>query len=337
MTVNFIDGFMSNLRGKGVVRANRYLVLIQPNQNVATSLGYSPQEITQRLALTCSSVALPSKSFMTHEVNITQPSRLVPYAINSNNTAGASIEFYVLGDMFEKNIFEMWQNLIIDPQTKQQSYYEDYTKYSTVIIAEIPNMVPSLDAALASMIFENQISGIRLTEIYPYNFTVNGGNQSYGQTNEPLKVKVDFMYREISRIGEPKIPGITDATKIVDENGNFTQETIKETAASMQNRIGLVRNSGISSIIHEDTAAGLLAESRANNKEAQRRISLSNLENIQNQKKNYLTNSTLRGVDGNVFDPQRDGLPAQNPNDEISQLFTQALSFVSQGQGFLGF
>jgi hypothetical protein len=335
MPVNFIDGFMSNLRGKGLAKANRYLVLIQPNQFVASSLGYNSEEIKQRLALTCSSVALPSKSFMTHDISITQPARLVPYAINSNNSAGASIEFHVLGDMFEKNIFEMWQNIIIDPVSKQQSYYDDYTKGSSIVIAELPNMVPSLDAALASIVFENRISGVRLTEIYPYNFTINGGNQSYAAVSEPLKVKVDFMFREITKLGEPKIPGITEDMKIVDENGNFTREMVKETAKSISARVGLLRNIDKKFNIPGISDA-LITDSAQDYQYFQRTETESNLEKIEYRNKNFRKNSTLRGIEGNVFDPQRDGLPAQNPNDEISQLFTQGLAFVSQGQGFLG-
>lgn len=312
MAVNFLDGFMSNMRGKGFARANRYLVLIQPNQQVASQLGYKSEEIKQRLAMTCSSASLPSKSFMTHDIIITQPPRLVPYAINSNNTSGASFEFYVLGDMFEKNVFEMWQNLIIDPITKQQSYYNDYAVGSSIVIAELPNIVPSLDAALNAIAEQNLVSGIRLTEIYPYNFTVNGGTQNYGQAQEPLKVKVDFMYREVTRITEPKITNIDDGMRMVDENGNFTSQNVADTAAAIR-------------------------ESLKDFEESQRRESESGLEKALAAKEYNQSQNVPRGVDGRILYAKPDGLPAHNPNDEISQLLRQGLSFVSQGIGFLGF
>jgi hypothetical protein len=335
MPVNFVDGFMANMRDKGFARANRYLVLIQPNPTVAASLGYSSEEIKQRLSMTNLAVTLPQKSFLTHEVNITQPTQYVPYGINSNNSAGVSFEFYVLGDMFEKNVFEMWQNLIIDPVTKQQSYYNDFAKGSSIIIVELPNIVPSFEAALESITSQDLVSGIRLTEIYPYNFTVNGGAQSYASSTEPLKVKVDFMYREIGRINEPKIRGIDSAMRIVDENGNFTRQTVRETAESILSRAELLRNIN-QTYSRSDVVQATLQDAQNDFKESQKRESKTSLEKAYSRQKYNQSQNVPRGVDGRLINPKVDGLPNTNPNDEISQLLTKGLAFISQGQGFLG-
>lgn len=234
---NFIDAFISNMATKGFVKPNRFLVMVEPNIAIARSLGYSPEEIKQRLMVTCASASLPSKSFLTHEEPITHPNRMIPYGINVNNNSGASFEFHVLGDMFEKNIFEMWQNMIIDPQTKQQSFYDDYAKGSTLTVIQIPNIIKSFEGALEALASNGSLSGMRLTEIYPYNFTVNGGSQNYGQSQESMKVKVDFMYHEIYPLREmPFRRSIDDAVRRVDRNGNFTTEQIRETAQSLLTR-----------------------------------------------------------------------------------------------------
>jgi hypothetical protein len=333
MAVNFIDGFMSNMRDKGFVKSNRYLVLIQPNPSVAASLGYSSEEIKQRLAMTCSSASLPTKGFLTHEIIFTQPSRLVPYAINSNNSSGASFEFYVLGDMFEKNVFEMWQNLIIDPVTKQQSYYDNYAAGSSIIVAEIPNIVPSFEAAMEVMSKQNLISGIRLTEIYPYNFTINGGTQTTAQQTEPLKVKVDFMFREIVQISEPRIPEIASGMRMVNDNGNFTRQVVRETAASILSRAALLRSSK-SVYTRNDVVDTTLQEAQNDFKESQRKAATTSIEKAEIRRQYNQSANVPRGVDGRLIQPKVDGLPQENPNDEISQLLTKALSFVAQGQGF---
>jgi hypothetical protein len=335
MPINFIDGFLANMRDKGFAKSNRYLVLVEPNPFVAARLGYSSEEIKQRLAMTCSSATQPSKSFMTHEIQITQPTRLVPYAINTNNSSGASFEFYVLGDMFEKNIFQMWQNLIIDPLTKEQSYYDDFAKGSSIIIAQMPNIVPSFEAGLQAMSEQNLISGLRMTEIYPYNFTVNGGSQNYSQSNEPLKVKVDFMFRDITQISEPKPVGIDSSMRIVDENGNFTRQTVRETADSILARSALMRNIG-NTYTRNDVVQATLRDAQNDFKENQRNLAKTSLEKAEARRKYNQSQNVPRGVDGRLLNPKVDGLPATNPNDEISSLLRQGLSFIAQGQGFLG-
>jgi len=226
MTARFIDSFIANMKYKGFAKANRYLVLVEPNPYVASKLGFNASTIKQRLAMTCSSVAQPSKSFMTHEMSVTQPVRLIPYGINTNNSAGVSVEFNVLGDYFEQNIFQIWQNLIIDPVTKQQSYYDDYAKGSSMIIAQVPNNISSYEEGLKALVETEEISGLRLSEIYPYNFTVNGGSQNYASATEPLKIKVDFMFREITEVKEPKLSDPNSGLILVDENGNRLEQEI---------------------------------------------------------------------------------------------------------------
>jgi len=277
MTIKFVDSFIANMRDKGFAKANRYLVLIQPNPYVASQIGIPANSITQRLAMTCASVSQPSKSFTTHEMSVTQPVRLIPYGINTNNSSGVSVEFYVLGDMFEKNMFQMWQNIIIDPTTKQQSYYDDYAKGSSIIIAQMPNIVSSFEGGLKAMVELEQIAGIKLSEIYPYNFTVNGGSQNYASATEPLKVKVDFMFREITLIKEPKPSDINSGIRLVDDNGNFRIQQIRPTAEDILARSQLLRQAE-NVYTRNDVVRATLEEAQRDFAENQRRQAQMQLE-----------------------------------------------------------
>jgi hypothetical protein len=87
------------------------------------------------------------------------------------------------------------------------------------VIVELPNSIKDLEEGIGYSYNQNA-SGIRLTEIYPYNLSVNNGTQSYDQTTDALKIKVDFMYREITKISQPRISNINEGLYLVDENGN---------------------------------------------------------------------------------------------------------------------
>jgi hypothetical protein len=128
--------------------------------------------------------------------------------------------------------------------TKEQSYYDDYTKGSSIIIAQMPNIVSSFEGGLKAMVELEQIAGIKLTEIYPTNFSVNGGSQNYASTTEPLKVKVDFMYREITLIKEPKQSNYTDDLLLVDDNGNARGQ-VRPVAEDIIARLGSPRQTTI--------------------------------------------------------------------------------------------
>jgi|694.fasta_scaffold11724_4 hypothetical protein len=301
-------------------------MLIDVPPSVARYLGYSSIEIKERLALTVSSVTLPAKSFFTHEMDISTPTRLIPYGINSNNTSGISFEFNVLTDMFEKNLFEKWQNLIVDPKTKQVGFYDDYAKSCSIYIMQLPSFVQSLDQAIEFLGQDLGANSIKLTEVYPYSVVLNNGSLNYTQSIEPLKMKVDFMYREVLRGGESPAKDI--GIPVIDSQGRFTR-TLKDPSEIpfVNSNENFVRN-GLVNVTAEDAIRDW--------EQIQRRETQSMLEKIEERKKYDQRSNVPKGVDGRLIKPKVDGLPGQNPNDEIRNIFNQALTFISQGQGFLG-
>ena len=51
MTARFIDSFIANMKYKGFAKANRYLVLIEPNPYVASKLGFNASTIKMSMNL----------------------------------------------------------------------------------------------------------------------------------------------------------------------------------------------------------------------------------------------------------------------------------------------
>lgn len=222
---NFNQIMMSLMRLKGFARPNRYVAFITPNPYVSqTYLNfYSPMDIMQRLAMTCFSANVPAKTIQTHEMKVALPTRNVPYGYDTNNSGGAAFDFYCLGDYFEKTIFESWQRGIVDPQTKQLDYYNNYAVGSSIYIVQFPTDIGDLDDVAGGIENQNvgsRLTGVQLTEVYPKTVTINDGALSHEAASAPLKVRVDFMYRDIIKINEPARVNIQDGIVNVNDNGN---------------------------------------------------------------------------------------------------------------------
>lgn len=309
-----------------MMRPNRFIMMLDVPFNISNLLGYGTIEIRERLALTVSSISLPAKSFMTHDMAISTPNRLIPYGLNTNNSSGASFEFHVLADMFEKNLFEKWQNLIVNPTTKESGFYNSYAKDSSISIVQLPNWAQDTETAIRILGEDIGTHTIKLTEVYPYNIQLNNGSQNYGQSTDSLKMKVDFMYREIRRGNEAK--PIRPGVPALDNNGNFVA-TIPDGAG-----LEIVDDNG--NFVRDGLVSTTIEDTRRDWEELQRREAQSMLEKIEARKKYDQSRNVPRGVDGRLINPQTDGLPARNPNDEIREILNQGLAFISQGQGFLG-
>lgn len=321
MTQPFIDTFLSQIRDKGFVKQNRFVAFIRPNQYVASRyLGYGGQSlaISQRLAVTCFSATIPTPSVMTTEFGITIPSRLVPYALNTNNQSGASFEFYCLGDMFEKELFPRWIEGIINPKTREPDYYDNYTKGSEIDLVIVPNIVKTFDeivdfVSTASRRRARELSGFTFTEVYPYIYSYNNGSMNYSASTSPTTVKVDFMYREIIPFNRPDDSGPSDprtnlpVVEIGDTQTSLFQREIQEFSL--------------------DDAYREYGQAQKRNLSAQ--YEKKRVAELYNQ-----TSNVPRGVDGKLLNPKVDGLPAENPNDRIRSALFGALSFVDQARGF---
>lgn len=327
-----IDSFLSAIKNHGFVKSNRFMAFIHPNQYVSTRLGYtSPlSNITSRLALTCFSAAVQTPTFMTHDFNVTNPQRLIPYAMNTNNASGMGMEFYCLGDYFEKEFFHRWQRIIVDPMSREVAYYDDYTKGSKIDIVLLPNIVRDFETLADYMATstdpkEFRLPGYTFTEVYPYMYSYNGGNVNYAPNTSSANVKVDFMFRDMHPFGwAPDAPPNEIANV-----GAFKPFTDKDTLKKVYTPDGAWKK-----LYNAEAAKAEWQQSQRDFTEYQRKLNT-----IDYEKKIVLegynqSRNIQRGVDGKLLNPKVDGLPAENPNDRIRSALFGALSFVQQAQGF---
>lgn len=311
MSQPFIDTFLSEIRDKGLVKSNRFVAFIRPNGYVASRyLGYngSSLAISQRLAVTCFSASIPSPSLLTHDANISYPTRLVPYAKSSNNQSGATFEFYCLGDMFEKEIFPKWIGGIINPETKEADFYDNYTTGSEIDLILVPNIVQSYDEIVEFISTTSsrggKMSGFTFTEVYPYTYAYNNNAVNYQATTAPATVKVDFMFRDILPFG--RLPA-GRSLEIGNSDTSLFRKEIKEYS---------------------------LAQAQRDFNESQRRELTSRYEKEKVAEAYNQSRNIPRGVDGKLLNPKVDGLPEENPDDRIRSALFGALSFLQQGKGF---
>lgn len=76
------------------------------------------------LQFLCENVALPTKSLSAGEKSIYGISYQMPYKVAYQEL---SMTFMLTDDMAQKKFFDAWQNKIIDPDSGNLKFYEDYT------------------------------------------------------------------------------------------------------------------------------------------------------------------------------------------------------------------
>ena len=94
------------------------------SQDIATLMGEDHD-----LRYLCENVALPTKSIMGVDKMIYGLNYQMPYRHTFPEVA---MTFYCTKNMREKKIFDKWQEMIVNPNTGDLSFYEDYTCDITV-------------------------------------------------------------------------------------------------------------------------------------------------------------------------------------------------------------
>jgi hypothetical protein len=100
----------------------------------------------------------------------------------SNHThSGLVINYYLSEDLRERTIFEIWQNLIFDPITKQHGYYDD-----TVSIIDIVKYNSN---------WKEQLT-YRLHDAYPTNISAI----ELGEEGNIAQISVTFNYKNFTKL-----------------------------------------------------------------------------------------------------------------------------------------
>ncbi len=164
-----LDGLANN----GFTYANRYEVEITiPNG-----------ADTRELQIRCETISLPGRNLRTvGDFNIYGP----PIEVVQGNTFGEiSASFYLSKNMNERIIMENWQDSVINPETYDLSYYNEYTGVMKIFLLDRDKD-------------EKRIYGVELFDVYPKAIEVIP--LSHASPNTINKLGVSFQYRNWKRL-----------------------------------------------------------------------------------------------------------------------------------------
>ena len=113
MNIDQLKGVAS--KGRGFASANQFFVQLPPVQ------GYD----TNDLNILCTNVNLPGRQIMTQERLIGLKARKMPNGFASDDI---SLTFHVMNDYSIRKYFEAWQNEVINQDTFEIGYANNYTK-----------------------------------------------------------------------------------------------------------------------------------------------------------------------------------------------------------------
>lgn len=85
--------------------------------------GGGSSEYTRGLDLMCSQTELPGKTINTSETKYNGDVHKIGQSLMYGNQ---QFTFHVSQDMYEKTIIDQWMNLVVDPETHEVSYMNDY-------------------------------------------------------------------------------------------------------------------------------------------------------------------------------------------------------------------
>ncbi len=174
-----IQNFASALnKSKGLARPNKYQVSIPFPTGKAKDSDITPPTINP---LFCHAATLPGRTIESATYDI---GRGKEYQIASKITyENVDFSFYITNnDWFERNIFDIWLNNIIDP-------FNDYVKYKNTYTREV-----SIDCYNEH---DDRTYGIKLIDAFP--LSINEVELS-GESHEPISVTVSMAYDRWIRV-----------------------------------------------------------------------------------------------------------------------------------------
>ena len=137
-----------------------------------------------RFYITCENVSMPGQGISTAEAKIYGPIKKMPYAKNYTNTFEAT--FRVGEDMFERLIFESWQNAIINKETQNVKFYDEYAAVAIIRIYDHE---------------DREIFNSLVTGVYPETIGEISLDHS---SKEMIKQSITFAFHQYIPLGDSK-------------------------------------------------------------------------------------------------------------------------------------
>ena len=205
-----INRFLAQVnQGEGFARTNRYIVRINPPARVfdnpyAGDFDMTPgnndlesKTLIENIDMMCSKVTLPNRDIATAPHQVYGPRREMPYTYQYS----AQIECSFYGDKFlrQRMFFENWQKKIVDINSHNMSFYDDYVGSIDIFQLGQFNAGDDDDARVTY--------AVRLFEVYPQ--TIGSYDYTYGSENEQVIVPVTLNFRTWSNLTIDQIDGAT--------------------------------------------------------------------------------------------------------------------------------
>mgnify|MGYP003337611426 FL=1 len=115
-----LNNFISQIKKEGLARTSRFNVIITPPKgSLISTTGFD----NNRLILLCDKFDIPNLSLATNDIQMYGEVRSMPYQKIFDKV---NMSFYVDTDMNVKKFFDIWAQLIINPTSRFQSYYDQY-------------------------------------------------------------------------------------------------------------------------------------------------------------------------------------------------------------------
>ena len=165
-----IDGFRSEInKQKGPAQPNKFRVLITG--------GVLKNSKARAVSMLCNQAVIPGRSYMTNEIRTHGPIRKAPY-----NTIYDDLQlglYCTNNDLFPRDLFEEWQNAIIQTMTGRVNYFDQY-------VADIE--IEQYDDE------QNVIYACKFIDAYP--MMVMPLALDWASTNTVHNLNVTFAYRK---------------------------------------------------------------------------------------------------------------------------------------------
>ena len=208
-----IQRFLSQINvGEGFARTNRYIVRINPPTKIETDNKNLPPgerfngvainelegtHMIENVDMMCSKVTLPNRDINTESHQMYGPRREMPYAYSYST----NIECTFYGDKFlrQRLFFENWQRKIIDTQSHNLNYYDNYVGSMDIMQLGQFDSKQDDDARVTY--------AVRLFEVYPQ--TIGSMDLTYGADNEIANVPITLNFRKWANL---TIDDINNAT-----------------------------------------------------------------------------------------------------------------------------
>jgi len=206
-----LQRFQSQInQGEGMARPNRFYVIINPPQNIVTTPGGPPSQLSQNtqnnlssgqmrenMQMMCNKITMPSRDINTAPAKTYGPKREMPYAYSFSG----EIELTFFGDKFlrQRMFWENWQKQIFNSETHDSKYYDQYV--GSIDIFQLGQFDAKADDD-ARVTY-----AVRLYEVYPQ--TISAIEYAYGTNNSIVEVPVTLNFRTWKNLTIDQVNGAT--------------------------------------------------------------------------------------------------------------------------------